>query len=128
MVTWLYNKRQRWFPAFVKNVFWVEMSTTQRSKGINVFFDGYVNLRTTLKQFVEHYENALRDKVEKERQTDFAFCNSHIPCISRYSMEKQFQNAYTIVKFKEFQEEMKAGIHCGISLNKKSGSNLEFEV
>ncbi|KAK1579019.1 hypothetical protein Q3G72_034960 [Acer saccharum] len=43
-------------------------------------------------------------------------------------MEKQFQNAYTIAKFKEFQEEMKARIHCGISLNKKSGSNLEFEV
>ena len=43
-------------------------------------------------------------------------------------MEKQFQNAYTIAKFKEFQEEMKAQIHCGISLNKKSGSNLKFEV
>ncbi|TXG51722.1 hypothetical protein EZV62_024246 [Acer yangbiense] len=62
------------------------------------FFDGYVNSKTTLKQFVEQYENALRDKVEKESQADFA---SH---------------------------EMKARIHCGISLNKKSGSNLEFEV
>ncbi|KAK0581459.1 hypothetical protein LWI29_014019 [Acer saccharum] len=124
----LYNERQRWVPAFVKDVFWVGMSTTQRSEGINAFFDGYVNSKTTFKQFVEQYENALRDKVEKEHQADFASCNSHIPCISHYSMEKQFQNAYTIAKFKEFQEEMKARLHCGISLNKKSGSNLEFEV
>ncbi|KAK2644969.1 hypothetical protein Ddye_020164 [Dipteronia dyeriana] len=87
-----------------------------------------MNSDTTLKQFVEQYENALRDKVEKENQADFVSCNSHIPCISHYSMEKQFQNAYTIAKFKEFQGEMKARIYCGISLNIKSGSNLEFEV
>ncbi|VVA33674.1 PREDICTED: FAR1-RELATED SEQUENCE [Prunus dulcis] len=33
---------------------------------MNAFFDGFVNSKTTLKQFVEQYENALLDKVEKE--------------------------------------------------------------
>lgn len=42
------------------------MSTIQRSKSIDTFFDGYVHSKITLKQFVEQYERVLRNKVEKE--------------------------------------------------------------
>lgn len=45
----LYEERHRWVPAFVKNVFWVGMSTAQQSEGMNAFFDGYVNSKTSLK-------------------------------------------------------------------------------
>ena len=38
---------------------------------MNSFFDGFVNSKTTLKQFVEQYENALRDKVEKGESIKF---------------------------------------------------------
>ncbi|XP_028099318.1 protein FAR-RED IMPAIRED RESPONSE 1-like [Camellia sinensis] len=61
----LYDERHRWIPAYVKDMFWAGMSTTQRSESMNAFFDGYVNSKTTLKQFVEQYDNALRSKVEK---------------------------------------------------------------
>ncbi|XP_028126919.1 protein FAR-RED IMPAIRED RESPONSE 1-like [Camellia sinensis] len=53
-------EQHRWIPVFVKDVFWAGMSTTQRSESMNAFFDGYVNSKTTLKQFVEQYDNALR--------------------------------------------------------------------
>ncbi|KAK2644689.1 hypothetical protein Ddye_019884 [Dipteronia dyeriana] len=43
--------------TFVKDTFWDGMSTTQRSESMHTFFDGYVNSKTTLKQFVEQYEN-----------------------------------------------------------------------
>ena len=59
----LYSERHRWIPAYVKNIFWAGMSTTQQSESMNAFFDGYMNSKTTLKQFVEQYENALRSKV-----------------------------------------------------------------
>ena len=55
----------------MKDVFWAGMSTTQRSESMNAFFDGYVNSKTTLKQFNEQYNNALKSKVEKEMKTDF---------------------------------------------------------
>ncbi|KAA8517268.1 hypothetical protein F0562_017561 [Nyssa sinensis] len=58
----IYTERHRWVPAFVKDNFWAGMSTTQRSESMHAFFDGYVNVKTTLKQFVEQYENALKDK------------------------------------------------------------------
>ncbi|KAF8364659.1 hypothetical protein HHK36_033339 [Tetracentron sinense] len=47
------------------------MSTTQRSESMNSFFDGYVHAKTSLKEFVDQYDSALRDKYEKEAQADF---------------------------------------------------------
>lgn len=34
----LYDEKDRWVPCYVKESFWVEMSTTQRSKSMNAFF------------------------------------------------------------------------------------------
>ena len=62
----LYNERYRWVPYFLKDNFWARMSTTQRSESMNAFFDGFVNSKMLLKQFVEQYDNALKSKVEKE--------------------------------------------------------------
>ncbi|XP_075499375.1 protein FAR1-RELATED SEQUENCE 5-like [Primulina tabacum] len=67
----LFRERSRWVPCFLKTSFWAGMSTTQRSEGMNAFFDGYVHSKTSLKQFVEQYERALRSKIEKEFQADF---------------------------------------------------------
>ena len=43
---------------------------------MNAFFDTYVNSKTTLKQFAEQYENALRTKVEKEKEANFNSFNA----------------------------------------------------
>ncbi|KAH9724212.1 protein FAR1-RELATED SEQUENCE [Citrus sinensis] len=61
----LYEERNRWVSCFVKNSFWARMSTTQRSESMNAFFDGYVNSKTTLKQFVEKYEKQWKVKLRK---------------------------------------------------------------
>ncbi|XP_031252418.1 protein FAR1-RELATED SEQUENCE 5-like [Pistacia vera] len=124
----LYNERQRWVPAFVKDSFWAGMSTTQRSESMHAFFDGYVNSKTTIKQFMEQYENALRDKVEKEREADFKSFKSWIPCISTYAIEKQFQDVYTIAKFKEFQQELAAKLYCELSSFNEIDSYTEFII
>lgn len=79
------------------------MSTTQRSESMNAFFDGYVNSKTTLKQFVEQYKNALASKVAKENKEDFNSYNSMYPCITNFEMEKELQYFYTNSKFREFQ-------------------------
>ncbi|KAK2652509.1 hypothetical protein Ddye_012365 [Dipteronia dyeriana] len=83
---------------------------------MHAFFDGYINSKTTLKQFVEQYENALRDKVEKEKHADFSSLNTQIPCITHYAIEKQFQAIYTNAKFREFQQEVTGKLYCEVSL------------
>jgi hypothetical protein len=89
----IFDERNRWVPVYVRDTFWAGMSTTQRSESMNSFFDGYVNSKTSLKQFVEQYDNALRDKIEKENRADFGSFNTVIACLSHYGFESQFQKA-----------------------------------
>lgn len=85
------------------------MITTQRSESI---FDGYVYLSTTLKEFVDQYDNALHKKVENESVVDFNSFNVTISCVSRFSFEKQFQRLYTHAKFKEVQKMIMEMLYC----------------
>uniref|UniRef100_A0A8I6YBD9 Protein FAR1-RELATED SEQUENCE n=1 Tax=Hordeum vulgare subsp. vulgare TaxID=112509 RepID=A0A8I6YBD9_HORVV len=124
----LYSERYRWAPAYVKDTFWAGMSSTQRSESVNAFFDGYVHARTTLKQFVEQYENALRDKVEKENKADSKSVQEVIPCITHYDFERQFQAAYTNAKFQEFQEQLRGKIYCYPTMLNKEGLLYTFKV
>nr|XP_017225183.1 PREDICTED: protein FAR1-RELATED SEQUENCE 1-like [Daucus carota subsp. sativus] len=124
-LTGLYSERCRWVPIYVKDIFWAGMSTTQRSESMNSFFDGYVNSKTTLKQFVEQYDNALASKVEKENQEDFNSYNSMYPCITDYEMEKRIQSLYTNSKFKEFQQELKGKLYCEVFPIQNDSSKYE---
>ncbi|XP_028121470.1 protein FAR1-RELATED SEQUENCE 6-like [Camellia sinensis] len=124
----LFEDRHQWVPAFVKDIFWAGMSTTQRSESMHAFFDRYINSKTTLKQFVEQYENALAKKVENENGEEFNSLNSYIPCIAQYPFEKQFQKAYTIAKFKEFQQEVAGQLHCNLSLYTQGPDFSVYEV
>ncbi|PWA56849.1 protein FAR1-RELATED SEQUENCE 1 [Artemisia annua] len=124
----LYAERHRWVPCFVKDTFWAGMSTTQRSESINSFFDKYLNKKTTLKQFVEQYENALRDRAEKENIEDFNSYNSWYPPITHYAMEEQMKSVLTNAKFKELREELTGKMYCGIRSLKSQNEYLEYEV
>ncbi|KQJ89286.1 hypothetical protein BRADI_4g24666v3 [Brachypodium distachyon] len=124
----LYDNRHRWVPAFVKDVFWAGISTTQRSESMHAFFDGYVNVKTTLKHFVSQYENALHDKVEKEILDDFNSFHSTIPRITHFDIEKQFQSVYTNSQFKEFQEELTHMLYCDRNFIQKEGAIEIYKI
>ncbi|XP_028074239.1 protein FAR-RED IMPAIRED RESPONSE 1-like [Camellia sinensis] len=110
------------------DVFWAGMSTTQRSESMNAFFDGYVNSKTTLKQFVEQYDHALRSKVEKEMKADLKSRNKLYDCLTVYEFEKQFRVTYTNAKFKEVQVELKRLLYCRANLVKEEGAMCTYHV
>ena len=95
---------------------------------MNAFFDKYINKKTTLKKFVEQYENALAAEVHNETIEDFNSFNSHISCITIYDMEKQFQSAYTLRKFIDFQNEIVGSICCSLSSCSEHDNFSEYEV
>jgi hypothetical protein len=104
------------------------MNTTQRSESMNAFFDGYVHSRTTLKEFVDEYDNGLRRMVESETRADFDSFNRTIPCISALQLEKQFQVVYTNAKFKEVHEQFVKMMSCNNSLLKSECAISTFEI
>ena len=118
----MYDERYHWVPRYVKNTFWAGTSITQRNESTNAFFDGYVGLKTTLKQFVDQYDNALRSKAKKENAEDHGSFKSMNPCITRCAIEKQFQETYTNKNFKEVQDEFRNQMYCYSSLLKQEGA------
>ncbi|XP_042942856.1 protein FAR1-RELATED SEQUENCE 5-like [Carya illinoinensis] len=117
----LYAERMCWAPVFMKDVFWAGMSTTQRSKSMNAFFDGYVHAKTNLKEFVDQFDNALRKKIENENASDFQLFNVTIPVVSPSSLEKIFQNIYTCNKFREVKKEIIGMLATLFTLHRKDG-------
>jgi len=95
---------------------------------MNAFFDGYVYSKTSLKQFVEQYERALRNKVEKEFHADFKSFSQMIPCATTFEMKKQFQAVYTISKFREVQNEFTGKVYCDVLSEKEECFWMTYEV
>ncbi|XP_062158806.1 protein FAR1-RELATED SEQUENCE 4-like [Alnus glutinosa] len=124
----LYREKTFWVPAYMKDTFWAGMNTTQRSESMNAFFDGYVHSRTTLKEFVDEYDNALRRMVESETRADFDSFNRTISCISALQLEKLFQVVYTNAKFKEVHDQFVKMMSCNNSHLKSEGAISTFEV
>ncbi|CAA3021759.1 FAR1-RELATED SEQUENCE 5-like [Olea europaea subsp. europaea] len=124
----LYSNRGRWVPCYLKCMFWAAMLTTQRSESMNAFFDGYVHSKTSLKQFVEQYERALRNKVEKEFRAYFKSYSQMVPCAKKYELEKQFQLVYTISKFRKVQDEFIGKVYCDLISSLECFSGTRYEV
>ncbi|XP_030453189.1 protein FAR1-RELATED SEQUENCE 6-like [Syzygium oleosum] len=72
----LFVDSHRWVPIYVKKVFWAGLSTTQRNESMDAFLDDYVSSKTSLKQFVEQYDSALKSKVDRENKADYCSSNS----------------------------------------------------
>ncbi|KAK3126349.1 hypothetical protein QOZ80_7AG0555250 [Eleusine coracana subsp. coracana] len=126
--TGLYLNRQKWVPAYMKDTFWAGMCSTQECECDNAFIDVYVKSGITLNQFLEHYNNVLRDMVEKENDADLKSCQEMTPCITHCDIEKQFQLVYTNKKFEEFQEQVKGKIYCYPTLLRLESSVYIFKV
>jgi hypothetical protein len=124
----LYNERTFWVPTYMKDTFWAGMNTTQRSESMNAFFDGYVHSQTTLKEFVDQFDNALRKMVEKEKKADFDSWNRMIPCLTPYPLEEKFQDVYTNAKFKEVQGEFMKVVGCNNSCLTNEGAISTYQV
>ncbi|PKA63437.1 Protein FAR1-like sequence 6 [Apostasia shenzhenica] len=124
----LHENRHSWVPAFVKETFWAGMSSTQHKENMNSFFDGYIYPKTSLKQFLCKYEATLKSKFEREAQADRDSFHKSPQLISKFYMEDQLRQLYTVDMFKKFQEEVKAILYCIPSLVRVDGQISIFEV
>ncbi|KAL4580927.1 hypothetical protein LXL04_017133 [Taraxacum kok-saghyz] len=67
----MYTQRTHWVTAFLKDIFWAGMTTSGRSESIHAFFDGFVNSRTMLNEFVIQYDKAVESRRASEEDEYF---------------------------------------------------------
>jgi hypothetical protein len=95
---------------------------------MHAFFDSYLHSSTTLKVFVEQFENAMWNKVEKKILSDFECFKGKLECLSSSPMEKQFQEVYTYEIFKRVQIEFSGRQGCIIKEVVKGGKEVKYKI
>lgn len=124
----LYEHRELWAPAYLKDKFWAGMSVSQRGESVASYYDGFVYPKTSLKQFFSKYEMILESKYKKELQADEESSHRTPLTVTKFYMEEQLAKAYTINMFRKFQDELKATMYCDGMPSKVVGSFVTFEV
>ncbi|KAL5207585.1 hypothetical protein ABZP36_032020 [Zizania latifolia] len=124
----LYEHRQLWAPAYLKDKFWAGMSVSQRGESIASYYDGFVYHKTSLKQFFSKYEIILENKYKKELHADEESSHRTPLTVTKFFMEEQLAKAYTINMFRKFQDELKATMYCDGMPTKVDGPFVTFEV
>ncbi|KAL2935218.1 Protein FAR-RED IMPAIRED RESPONSE 1 [Bienertia sinuspersici] len=106
-----WEEQSRWVPAYVKDTFCAGMSTTQRVESIHHFFKGFMNAKTTLREFVQKYTRAIEFRANEEKVVTANDDRRKTKIKSTLMVERFFQKIYTDDKFKEVQTECLALIY-----------------
>ncbi|QHO07237.1 Protein FAR-RED ELONGATED HYPOCOTYL [Arachis hypogaea] len=124
-VSELYEDRHIWIPIYLDHHFWAGMKSTQRSESMYSFFNKFITRNISLIQFIKQYDNCLRSREQRERESDAADFHTVIPCAPKSSIEAQFQHVYTHQKFREVQAQFRGKVNC---ITRLMNSALRYSV
>lgn len=109
----MYEKREEWVPAFFRGTFFANMSTTQRSEGMNAVMKLLVDNHTSIYRFVLQLEKLVEGIWQRESDEDFRSMNETPQLWSTNNMEVEARQVYTrkiLSLFKKILRESSNGI------------------
>ncbi|GJV35725.1 putative ribonuclease H-like domain-containing protein [Tanacetum coccineum] len=109
----MYKLRHHWIKAYLKDTFFADMKTSGRSESIHSFFDGFVNSKTLLNDFVVQYDKAVNSRRSAEGDQDFRTLDSKPTLHSDHPIEAMVAKCYTRNIYEIFKKEWKASGDCG---------------
>ncbi|PHT48168.1 hypothetical protein CQW23_12376 [Capsicum baccatum] len=90
------------------------MMSMQRCESLHAFFDGYINSRSSLKQFVEQYEVAFGFKYRKEMESQASEIKQLIRSTTPFNWDMQIYGHYTCAIYDFFRMHIARLPHCEI--------------
>ena len=104
------------------------MKSSQRSESMNSFFDGYVNRKTPLSDFVDQYEKAIASCRDIEEKEDLISMTTNPDLTNMHSLEAHAGEVYSRNIFKLFQYEFMQILHCQHSKKVVTGGEMVYAV
>ncbi|KAK7262023.1 hypothetical protein RIF29_28351 [Crotalaria pallida] len=108
----LYEDRKRWVPVYLKETFLAGMFPFLPSDAVSLFFEGYLNKQTSLKEFLEKYNQVLETKRQLEALADLDSKTSSFMPKSRSYFELQVSKLYTNEILRMFEREIEGMFSC----------------
>ncbi|XP_061357115.1 protein FAR1-RELATED SEQUENCE 5-like [Gastrolobium bilobum] len=121
----LYIIRSSWVPIFNHSTFFAGMNTTPRSESINSFFDGFVTSGTTLKEFVEKYNQAIDARYESFKKEDFESRHKERILTFNMPLEEHAAKVYTRAIFSKFCDQLSLSLRFS---KEKLGDDCEWVI
>ncbi|KAL3646193.1 Protein FAR-RED ELONGATED HYPOCOTYL 3 [Castilleja foliolosa] len=128
LVKSLYEDRAKWVPYYTKDGFLAGMSTSQRSESVNSYFDKFVHKKTTVQEFIRHYDAILQDRYEEESKANSDTWNKLPTLKSPSPFEKHLAGLYTHSVFRKFQIEVLGAVACIPKKDEQVDSTTTFKV
>ncbi|XP_074301028.1 protein FAR-RED IMPAIRED RESPONSE 1-like [Silene latifolia] len=131
--TWLqylFSKRQRWIPAYYRDIpLGCLLRTTQRSESENSFFKRFENPHGTLVEFWMRFQSAMDQQRYTQKSLDRDSDHSLPQTKTLLSLEVHASNVYTHALFYEFQQKCVDSLNsCSAGDSSREGSTRFLEV
>ncbi|XP_077215622.1 protein FAR1-RELATED SEQUENCE 5-like [Tasmannia lanceolata] len=124
----MWEQREHWVPAYWRNTFTAGMTSGQRSESMNAFFDGYVNSKTSLHEFLDACDRALVQRRKTEAEEDFKSKYSKASTKTNSPLEEEAGIFYTRNMFNIFQDELRDSSGCWYDQLGKDGAVEKYLV
>ena len=108
----MYNIRNRWIPAYFKDVeLCALMRTTSRSESENSFFSNFTSGGSTLLNFMMCFEAAMERQRHRQEILDDSTMQKTLRFKTKLPIERYAQKKYTNTMFKRIQEEINSAVY-----------------
>ncbi|KAL9323241.1 hypothetical protein ACSQ67_011294 [Phaseolus vulgaris] len=108
----LYEERKRWAPVYLKEIFLAGIFSIPQSDVVSFFFDGCLDEQTSLKEFLEKYDQTLQTKRQLEALADLDSKSCSFVPKSRSYFELQVSKLYTNEILRLFEREVEGMFSC----------------
>uniref|UniRef100_J3KXX0 SWIM-type domain-containing protein n=1 Tax=Oryza brachyantha TaxID=4533 RepID=J3KXX0_ORYBR len=100
----MFSTRTQWVPAYFRDTFFANMSTTQRSESMNAILKLWVDSHKSIYQFVKQIEKLTDGIWQRESDEDLKSMNEQPHLYSPYQMEIEARMVYTRNVFSVFKD------------------------
>ncbi|XP_024036896.1 protein FAR1-RELATED SEQUENCE 6-like [Citrus clementina] len=108
----LYEDRKGWAPVYLKEAYLSGVFSFLQNEVSTLYFEGYLDTNTPLKEFLDKYDQALRANYQLEALADMDSRNSSCIQKPRCYYEFQLSKLYTNEMLRKFQTEVEAMYSC----------------
>ncbi|KAJ1429942.1 MULE transposase domain [Sesbania bispinosa] len=128
-VTKTYENRSMWASAYFRDKFFGCIRTTSQCEAINSLVKAYVNKKDTILEFINRFEQVLREYTKNEMIAKFkSMFTQPILTTSLQKIEIEAAKIFTLEIFREVKYEIEVACALNVIAREENGEKLIFKM